>query len=309
MNNNDGSEIPAVVSADITTIIGPYRVIENYRVQGARTMVWKVTNGSKSFILKLYRKKRKWHPEVYAYSNWVTEYAPYAPELITVIEHEDIQGILTSEISGVPLRQLQMPDPVKAEVFFRAGQLAGNLHRCQPGKWFGIPDSQGFPLQDCFNDPVTAMKTDFQRWFTKAIDLHCLEKTEIAIGEWALDQMGVFAGERPLPINQDYTPGNWLIDEQGNLVGVIDFECMLWGVRVNSFGLLWHRYFPQNPQLENAFWEGYGVNPWNTDPIQVGIVCIQIGMADIALGTEYNNEQNILSGRQMIRRMAKALSI
>ncbi|MGD0006536.1 MAG: aminoglycoside phosphotransferase family protein [Anaerolineaceae bacterium] len=300
-------EIPDSVASQITSIIGPFQVICNYRAQGSRTGVWKVAASTQSFILKLYHEKRKWHPEVYAYTHWTKAYAPYAPELVGVIENEEIHGILTTVIPGFPLREMQFPDNKIAEVFFQAGQLARSLHSCQPGEWFGIPDYQGFPLHDSTHDPVSTMKADFEKWYTKAINLQCLEKTEIALGEWALENMNVYAGELPLPINQDYSPGNWLVNEQGKLVGVVDFECMAWGVRVDSFALLWDRYFPENPRFEEAFWNGYGIDLGEILPLQVFNVCIKIGIADISLGTEFKNELSILSGRQLIRRVADDL--
>lgn len=305
----DTADIPASVAAQVASITGPFQVTCNYRVQGARTSVWKIATKTQSYILKLHHKKRKWHPEVYTYTHWASTYAPFAPALVSVIENDETQGILTTEISGVPLREAQVSDEKKAEVYYQAGRLAGELHRYPPGEWFGIPDSQGSPLQERFDDPVAAMKADFEKWWTQAMHLQCLDKTEIALAEWALDHMQVYAGERPLPINQDYTPGNWLVDEQGRLAGVIDFECMLWGVRVNSFALLWDRYFPQNPLFETAFWEGYGVDLVQACPAQVFIVCTQIGIADISVGTEFKNEHAVLSGRQLLRRVAGELSI
>ncbi len=300
-------EIPHSVESKITAMIGPYKVMDNYRAQGARTGVWKIIARAQSFILKLHHQKRKWHPEVYAYTHWAKAYAPFAPELVGVIENEDTQGIVTTLMPGIPLREMHIPDKKIAEVYCQAGQLASSLHRCQPGEWFGIPDCRGFPLQDSYPDPVTAMRADFEKRYSKAINLQCLEKTEIALGEWALRNMNVYAGEVPLPINQDYSPGNWLVNEQGKLVGVIDFECMAWGVRVDSFALLWERYFPENLLYQEAFWEGYGIDPRKDLPLQVFNVCIKIAIADIALGTQFKDERSILLGRQLIRRLGSSL--
>jgi hypothetical protein len=122
-------------------------------------------------------------------------------------------------------------------------------------------------------------------------------------------RLGIYESELSFPINQDYSPGNWLVDEQGKLVGVIDFECMAWGVRVDSFALLWERYFPENPPFEEAFWDGYGVDLVKELPLQVFNVCIKVGIADISLGTEFKNERSILSGRQLLRRVRYSLPV
>lgn len=301
-------EIPHSVESKITAMIGPYKVMDNYRAQDARTGVWKIIARAQPFILKLHHQKRKWHPEVYAYTHWAKAYAPFAPELVGVIENEEIQGILTTLMPGIPLREMHIPDKKIAEVYYQAGQIARNLHSGQPGEWFGIPDCRGFPLQDSYPGPVAAMRADFEKWYSKAINIQCLEKAEIALGEWALENLDVYAGELSLPINLDYSPGNWLVNEQGKLVGVVDFECMAWGVRVDSFALLWERYFPQNVRFEEAFWDGYGIDLGKELPLQVFNVCIKIGIADIALGTEFKDEGAIRLGRQLIKRVADALS-
>lgn len=308
MAENYSLGIPTTISSQIISLIGPFQVIQNYRVQGARTSVWKIASQEKKFIVKFHHRKEKWHPEVFAYTQWTSAYAPYAPTLIGVLEDDDTQGIIITEIQGIPLREMSLSDKTKAEVYFQAGKLAGNLHRCAPGEWFGRPDQKGSPLKDKIDDPVTAIKNDFLRWYTKALDLQCLENTEVTLCEWALANLSVFADELPLPINEDYTPGNWLVDQAGKLSGIIDFECMEWGLRMDSFAMLWEKYFPQNALFEEAFWDGYGTDLKRVYPLKVFIVCLKIGIADIALGTEYNNSWNINMGRNLIRSVAENLS-
>jgi hypothetical protein len=308
MTDNNFHGIPASIYPQIVSLIGSFQIIQNYRGQGARTSVWKVANDEKNFIVKLHHKKEKWHPEVFAYSHWTGAYAPYAPPLVGILENDDTQGIVTTEIQGIPLREMDLMDKVIAEVYFQAGKLAGNLHRCRPGEWFGRPDLNGLPFKDRIDDPVIAMKNGFMRWYTKALDLKCLDKPEVTLAEWALENLNIFADEIPLPINEDYTPGNWLVDQQGKLVGIIDFECMEWGHRMDSFAMLWERYFPQNALFEEAFWAGYGTDLKKIYPLKVLIVCLKIGIADIAIGSEYNNNRNISMGRNLIRNIAKDYS-
>jgi len=308
MEKNYFPGIPPSITPQIVSQIGEFKIIQNYRGQGARTSVWRVETDGKYFIVKLHHRKEKWHPEVYAYSQWTEAYAPYAPTLVGILEHDDTQGMVITEIQGIPLRDKELTDTIRAEVYFQAGKLAGKLHQNRSGEWFGRPDQNGLPLNDRIDDPVIAMKNNFLRWYTKALDFRCLDKAEIALGEWALANIHIFADEVPLPINEDYTPGNWLVDQQGKLVGIIDFECMEWGLRMDSFALLWERYFPQNVLFEEAFWSGYGIDLKRVYPLKVFIVCLKIGIAEISLGVEYNNERNINMGRNLIKSVAKEIA-
>jgi hypothetical protein len=60
--------------------------------------------------------------------------------------------------------------------------------------------------------------------------------------------------------------------------------------------MLWERYFLQNALFEEAFWAGYGTDLKKIFPMKVLIVCLKIGIADIATGSEYNNNRNISMG-------------
>jgi len=51
----------------------------------------------------------------------------------------------------------------------------------------------------------------------------------------------------------DFTPGNWIVDRDGKLQGVIDFENMVWGLRTDPLVRLSVDYFPVHPEFEAAF--------------------------------------------------------
>ncbi len=292
--------IPIEVKSWLDGLIGKYHIISVHREHSAGTGVWKIGTSLGSYFLKLHKEEKKWHPEVYAYNNWSSSYKPYLPELVGVFQENNIQGVLVTAIDGVPLRDIDLPESKILNVYSCAGKLARNLHSSERGAWFGIPDSKGRPLSEHYGEPVEYMRADFNRWFSKALTLDSLSKRELKLAHWALDNVSVFSQEPPIPINEDYTPGNWLVNQQGEFVGVVDFECMYWGIEVDSFAILWERYFPRSPEAERAFFEGYGMNPSSERPLQVKHVCIKIGIADVVWGIEKNKKKNVELGRRIL---------
>ena len=70
-----------------------------------------------------------------------------------------------------------------------------------------------------------------------------------------------FDDEPPVLCRRDFGPHNSLVDAQtGAWVGIIDFEHTRRDVRVSDFARFYEGAFLTRPDLEAAFWEGYG--PW-----------------------------------------------
>lgn len=80
----------------------------------------------------------------------------------------------------------------------------------------GTPvDYQGNAVGRILFDPVEYVRHSFLIAFDKAVQLGILHPAELSLAEWALDSVSAFAGEKPVLVNGDYTPGNWLVDENG----------------------------------------------------------------------------------------------
>ena len=285
--------------------LGYYEILSSHRVHDARTGVWRLTADSGRYFVKIHKEKRKWHPEIYAYKKWVSGYSPYAPKLIDTFEGDNSQGILLCDLEGVPLREVMLPEEKILRVYAKAGELTKQLHSLTVGSWFGVPDCEGQPLRGSEVSAIDYMRMDFYKWCGKALTDNYLEKDETKLAVWALTNFDVYKDEPAIPINNDYTPGNWLVDSNGEFAGVIDFECMQWGLQADSFAILWLRYFVGRPMLEDAFFAGYGSNLADDKPKQVRHVCIKIGIANIVWGIEHSNKGNIKQGRALLKRIAK----
>ncbi|WP_178382291.1 hypothetical protein, partial [Paenibacillus sp. P3E] len=108
---------------------------------------------------------------------------------------------------------------------------------------------------------------------------------------------------KPVPISWDSTPGNWLVSENGNFVGMIDFENMLWGIDVDNFSILFERYFSDNDIAMKAFFKGYGLEVLKDKKAQIEICCIKMAIGDIYWGIQNNSQRVRIYGRDLMKQI------
>jgi aminoglycoside phosphotransferase (APT) family kinase protein len=219
-----------------------------------------------------------------------------------VTREEDAPGLLLTVLPGIPLRESALPAEQALRAYRAAGRLARRLHDLDRGDWFGVPDAAGNPLAGAERDPVAFMAGLVSRWFDKARSQRSLTEREQRLGTWAVQHAQAFAGEPPVPINNDYTPGNWLVSDSGDLTGVIDFENMGWWLPMDSFGRLLLREFRSVPRAREAFFGGYGRDAVAEQPVQARVVVIRWAIFYIAYGTERGNDGYVRLGRETLHR-------
>lgn len=297
---------PAELNTRLRSTIGDYDVLTNYRPRSSRTGVWKVhaKREDRNYFLKTYTRKQRWHPEVYAYQNWMLHLQPYVPELIDIYEGEEYQAILIGSIEGTIMRETVLDDEQVYRAYSMAGQLTQQIHTLATGEWFGRPDKDGAPIElNCYHDPVTYIRSSIEETYTHCITNHSLDQDEIQLVEWALENATVFKDSKPVPVSWDSTPGNWLVDAKGDFAGMIDFENMLWGIDVESFSILFERYFNESEMAKRAFFEGYGNKILAEKYIHIRITCIKLALGNIWWGTVNDSPRVIEYGRQLIKQM------
>ena len=106
-----------------------------------------------------------------------------------------------------------------------------------------------------------------------------------------------------MPVSWDSTPGNWLVDDRGVMTGLIDFENMLWGIDVDSFSILFARYFSDNPSAAQAFFQGYGPGVLQHRSAEIQICCIKMAIGDICWGTQHNAPGVVRYGRELLNKI------
>ncbi|MCM3700537.1 aminoglycoside phosphotransferase family protein [Paenibacillus macerans] len=297
---------PSELSVQLESTIGAFKIVGNYRPNNTRTNVWKIQSNKNNeyYYLKTYSRIQRWHPEVYAYRNWINHLRPYVPELIETFEGGNWHAILITSISGTIMREVNLDADSLHAAYFKAGQLTKLIHEGTTGEWFGRPDKNGNPIEIYSeNDPVIYVYNSMTEIFNYCMQANLLAIHEIELFEWASKNVDVFKGSKPVPISWDSTPGNWLVDDKGKFSGMIDFENMLWGIDVDHFSILFERYFIENELAMKAFFEGYGTETLQHKNIHMTICCIKLAIGDIFWGAQNNVPKVNEYGRNLLKRL------
>lgn len=303
--------IPEEARAWLKTQLDDYQVLEAYRNESQRTGVWRVHSHGGNYFFKINRKRNRWGTEVFAYRNWTSVIEPYAPKLQAVFDAGNNPGFLISEVNGIPLSETKLCGNEVDKAYYKAGVLLRRLHDSMNGNWFGYVSDRGLPFDGSGNPlapermhNLPGQKLDVLLDVVKSGEsLGCFNQPEGQVLQWAVESVGCYTGEKPIPTSEDFTPGNWLVDERGTLAAVIDFENMLWGDRIFPFTRLINDYFPDYPSGERAFYDGYGGCPPQEQPDQIRIACAIYAAHYVTLGNKINNKEYIRRGREAFNRI------
>lgn len=289
----------------VTLILGDYDIINSFREDSVRTRVWKIKTkkNSQNYFIKLFKRKSRWGPEVYAYKNWVPEILPYAPRLVKTIEEEDIYAIIISSIEGITLREaVNLSEEQIINAYNKAGEVTKILHEKFCGEYFGRPDCNGNPIEIYHHeDPIHYLTYNLNEILKKGKESSCFDKWEIELGKWALEHIYLFKNSIPRAINWDSSPNNWIVDEgTGKFLGLIDFENMIWGFEVDNFTIMYERYFPMFPSGKEAFFKGYGIEILEEKSREIKVACIKAGLANIIWAINYNDKKTLTLAKNML---------
>jgi fructosamine-3-kinase len=305
------NNIPEEANSWLESQIGNYEILCAHRIGSARTGVWHVQSGKGKYFFKINRRRSRWGTEVFAYKNWTSAIEPYVPTLVAVFDDGNNPGILLSEMFGIPLSETGFNEFAVRNAYYKAGMLLRRLHESMSGDWFGCVDDKGLPI-DWSGNPLSlemqhdlpGQKLDVLTKILKSSDsFNCFDQSERQILQWAIESVECYASEKPIPTSEDYTPGNWLVDNNGELTAIIDFENMLWGDRMFPFARLLNDYFPHYPNGEKAFYDGYGSCPPDEQPDQAKIACAIYAGHYVTLGHKEKNEGYIERGRVAFKRV------
>jgi hypothetical protein len=265
--------------------IGKFRVIQSCRFGSHRTGVWQLEAGADWYYFKINHRPVRWGTEVFVYRNWAHVFHPFVARLVGVCESGDVRGLLMSSLDGITLRDAKLPSEQAVPVFERAGDLCRRLHELPTGEWYGIMDADGLPARGTDReqlngerDPVAYYRGLIENGVRRATRAGGLNASYTAAAERVLASLSGIEFAEPVPTSWDFTPNNWVVDEQGKLVGIIDFENMAWGLRADPFVRLVIDYFPHDGKCEEAFYAGYGCAPPKEAPEQLHIGCVLYGL-------------------------------
>lgn len=198
--------------------------------------------GGERAFLKIHAQSRKYLQELQALQRWGSQ-LPRTPRLIAA-RSEAPQALLLSEVPGAVIETTPLAATDRLEAQRQAGRWLRRLH--------------ALPHHDDDRALAGAVAERLQRWSERAAPhLPARVISEVADRVRSVDLSGLTR----VPTHRDYGPRNWLWDAQERQLGVIDFEHALpdlWWVDVNR---LVDEAWWGDPELEGAFWEGYGRMP------------------------------------------------
>jgi hypothetical protein len=286
----------------IELLVGKFEVVKDHRGNNDRTGVIEIMAEGKRMFVKVHNRLSRWNPEVYAYKNWTPLLSPYAPTLLHTFNDDSSFGIITSPLKGRTVNEYQINDTEKlVKIYYSAGEQLKKLHNTFKGTYFGIPSIDGLPFEKkVVTDPTYYIMSSLERILKLGFDKQLFDNSDKHLVEWCINKCDTFKSCVPVPTNWDFSQNNWLVDENGMFTGLIDFENMLWGIDVDSFGVIIERYTYDKPHLRDSFYKGYGLESNPEKQLQIFIVSVKMAISDIYNGVTNSHERFLTCGRRLI---------
>jgi len=260
--------------------------------------VWQVsgTKPGVGVVVKQFRSDRAFHQERHAYARWL----PHLPEetaCLLAAFVAPVRALVLTQVPGRPLTHAS--GPLERAAHMRAGYFLRALHALPE------PDPDPLPLGP-------AISRRYAAWLARvapATDAATLAR--LAEFTALVDDPHLFDGARRVPCHRDFTPSNWLCsashaDEHHATLDcffVIDFEHAHLDCPLLDMVKLWTEVWGERPDLEAAFFAGYGRTLDPQELRQLGVLAAMHAMATVAWAEEHANLQYAAAGRQALRRV------
>jgi len=241
------------------SVVGPVEVMSDQSKEhgGHESSTCRLHTPAGFCYLKVHQTTSHWNNEVYAYERWAPAFGNFAPKLIAVRDEEPL-ALIINELPGQIVEDMQLPVSQEHSIWRAAGAALVALHNLGTGDSFGTCLRDGTFAEECIRDAKDYVSKRFRSQIEQAIRGGYVNNDELATIRAAYESIPAFEGEPPIPCHRDYCTANWLVGEDGNWAGVIDFEFAHWDMRVADFSRdpQWSWY--RRPDLLEAFLDGYG---------------------------------------------------
>ena len=262
--------------------------------------VWQVSGPGREdgVIVKQFAGERAFAQERRAYERWLPQLREETAALLAV-HPAPVRALVLRRVPGEPLARAAVTPGLERAAHKRAGYFLRALHGV------GERDDDPLPLGEAVQRRCAA-------WLARV-------RPALAPGEHAqlqarvrpADDPGLFAGARRVPCHRDFTPGNWLVSGPGDdgkiaaLDGfhVIDLEHAHLDSPLVDLVKLWTDVWPGRPELESAFFAGYGRHLAPSELAQLGVLAAMHAMATIAWAHEHGDRHFLALGQRALRRV------
>ncbi|HEY0138096.1 MAG TPA: aminoglycoside phosphotransferase family protein [Nannocystis sp.] len=266
--------------------------------------VWQVSGSEPGpgVVVKQFRNDRAFHQERHAYARWLPHLSEETAPLLAAFA-APVRALVLGVVPGRPLAgAVATPDSERA-AHERAGRFLRALHDLRE------PDRDPLPL-------AAAISQRYAAWLARVRPtVDATTHARLAAFTALADDPRLFAGARRVPCHRDFTPGNWLVsgsDSDGPILTldsffVIDFEHAHLDTPLLDMVKLWTEVWGTRPDLEAAFFAGYGrtLNP--QEQRQLSVLAAMHAMATVSWADEHADLQFAAAGRQALRRVFDSL--
>jgi hypothetical protein len=300
-----------VVQEIVASITGDFEIIKDHRGGNERTGVFEIFSNGQRFFVKVHNRLSRWHPEVFAYKNWTKTIEPLAPAMYASFNNGSTFGIITTPIIGRTVNETQITDQSKLiKIYHKAGSLFKRMQKGTKNSFFGIPREDGSPYdKKAITNPEEYISGSIETLFKLGYDNGLFTNSHKPLVEWCLNNCIIFDDEIPTLTNWDFSQNNWMVDDREEFTGFIDFENTLWGLSLDSFGVITERYTFDKPILREAFFEGYGLPKDAVTKEKMRILSVKMALADIYNGYSQNHPRFLECGKRMLSHLIRNYTV
>lgn len=241
---------------------------------------------------------------MFAYEMWTPLLGEGNTSKLIAVRDEAPHAVLLSALPGIVMEKAKLTPDQERIAWQKAGSVLAHLHAITNG-FFGRPRRDG-SLQEAETSAVTFWKSRLENWIERGATEQILTGDEIAFARSMLSLVTIFDGETAVAVHGDYTPRNWMVDSlTGRWVGVFDFEHICWDVRAAEFKLHYDLFFRHRPDLEKAFFTGYGMQPDKKMHLQIQLVQTYQAISGTIWAAEHHDQAFETKNRSILHRLMK----
>ncbi|MBL8976076.1 MAG: aminoglycoside phosphotransferase family protein [Myxococcales bacterium] len=261
--------------------------------------VWQVSGAGEAgaLIVKQFRGERAFQQEHHAYRSWLPQLPEETATLLAAFA-APVRALVLAQVAGEPLTVAPVGPELERAAHKRAGYFLRALH--------AVPEADLDPV------PLSeAVRLRHAAWLERVRPAVSAEVLAQLRERGAAAHTGLFAAARRVPCHRDFTPGNWLVSGpllEGQMLAldgfyVVDFEHAHLDCPLFDIVKLWTDVWGERPDLEAAFFAGYGRGLTALEQEQLRVLAAMHAMATLAWAHEHADLHFQALGEHALRRV------
>lgn len=258
------------VSPAVLALAGPPATWQ--RLPDATNAVWRAGD----VVVKQHRGDRPYRQELHAYTRWLPHLSEQTPALLAADDAS--HTLVLSRLPGTPLAQAL---DAERTAHHQAGAFLKILH--------AIPDPDPDPL------PLAAAILQRHTAWHRRVAPHLTADDHTRLSALALKIPDTFADATRVPCHRDFTPRNWLIDD--DKLNIVDFEHARHDTPLADLLKIAAETWPTRPDLERSLLAGYGRDLTARERAQLQLLVAIHAMATLAWAHDHADPTFLAAGR------------